>query len=89
VYVALSYVLDKLKVDQEVNVFNAVKQIRQGRSQLVQSFDQYTWLHKAIEAYMDQNTDYANFQPQQPAARPMNEELTSEDEEYVNVPYRR
>ncbi|KAI0209847.1 Receptor-type tyrosine-protein phosphatase mu [Lamellibrachia satsuma] len=59
---AASYVLEHLKVEQEVDIFHAVQHIRTTRPQLVTDLDQYRFLFEVALAYMSQFDTYANFQ---------------------------
>ncbi|KAI0230738.1 Receptor-type tyrosine-protein phosphatase mu [Lamellibrachia satsuma] len=59
---AASYVLEHMKVEQEVDVFHAVQHVRTTRPQLVTYLPQYRFLHELALAYMSQFDTYANFQ---------------------------
>ncbi|KAI0209848.1 Receptor-type tyrosine-protein phosphatase kappa [Lamellibrachia satsuma] len=59
---AASYVLEHLKVEQEVDIFHAVQHIRTTRPQLITDLDQYRFLFEVALAYMSQFDTYANFQ---------------------------
>ncbi|KAK2191692.1 hypothetical protein NP493_48g07145 [Ridgeia piscesae] len=59
---AASYLLEHMKVEQEVDVFHAVQHIRTTRPQLIAHLAQYRFLHEVALAYMSQFDTYANFQ---------------------------
>ena len=54
-------ILEKINTEQEVDVFNAVKNIRANRPQFVNSVEQYKFLHEVAQEYMDTFEAYANF----------------------------
>ncbi|KAK2172546.1 hypothetical protein NP493_950g01060 [Ridgeia piscesae] len=62
VLVAASYILEHLKIEQEVDVFHAVQHVRTTRPQLVTDLTQYRFLYQVALAYMSQFDTYANFQ---------------------------
>ncbi|KAI0218665.1 hypothetical protein LSAT2_029625, partial [Lamellibrachia satsuma] len=59
---AASYVLEHMKVEQEVDVFHAVQHVRTTRPQLITHLAQYRFLYEVALAYMSQFDTYANFQ---------------------------
>ncbi|KAK2181221.1 hypothetical protein NP493_405g00026 [Ridgeia piscesae] len=59
---AASYMLEHLKIEQEVDVFHAVQHVRTTRPQLVNDLSQYRFLYELALAYMSQFDTYANFQ---------------------------
>ncbi|KAI0221264.1 Receptor-type tyrosine-protein phosphatase alpha [Lamellibrachia satsuma] len=59
---AASYLLEHMKVEQEVDVFHAVQHIRSSRPQLVTDLKQYRFLYELALEYMAQFDQYANFQ---------------------------
>jgi protein tyrosine phosphatase len=58
---ALSYVVERLKVEQDVDVFQSVKHVRTNRAQIVPTFEQYQYLYDMAVEYMDCFETYANF----------------------------
>ena len=54
-------ILEKIHTEREVDVFNAVKNIRTARPQFVNSVEQYIFLHEMAQEYMDTFELYANF----------------------------
>ncbi|KAI0236362.1 Receptor-type tyrosine-protein phosphatase alpha [Lamellibrachia satsuma] len=59
---AASYVLEHMKVEQEVDIFHAVQHIRTTRPQLITHLPQYRFLYELALAYMSRFDTYANFQ---------------------------
>ncbi|KAI0234920.1 hypothetical protein LSAT2_014695 [Lamellibrachia satsuma] len=59
---AASYILEHLKIEQEVDVFHAVQHIRTTRPQLITDLAQYRFLYQVALAFMSQFDTYANFQ---------------------------
>jgi protein tyrosine phosphatase len=60
-YCAVSYMLERLKLEQEVDVFQSTKHVRINRPQLVPSKIQYQFLYEIAIEYMDSFDAYANF----------------------------
>ncbi|ELT88458.1 hypothetical protein CAPTEDRAFT_112007 [Capitella teleta] len=58
---AISCVWDKMKVDQEVDIFHTVKQLRYHAPLAVQHLEQYDFLYQMVLAYLDEYETYANF----------------------------
>ena len=54
-------VLKKINTEQEVNVFNAVKNFRTNRPQFVNSVEQYKFVHEVAQEYMGTFETHANF----------------------------
>ncbi|XP_013398159.1 receptor-type tyrosine-protein phosphatase epsilon-like [Lingula anatina] len=61
-FCAVARILDKLKVEQEVDVFHTVKAVRQNRPQLIDSKEQYYFCYEVVEEYAHRFDTYANFQ---------------------------
>ncbi|KAK2193612.1 hypothetical protein NP493_11g09029 [Ridgeia piscesae] len=59
---ALSNTLDKIDVEQEVDVFNSVKCVRQCRPAFISNLEQFEALYRFAGDYMDGHSVYANFQ---------------------------
>jgi protein tyrosine phosphatase len=47
-YIALDYLLEQAKAEGEVDVFNCVKSLRHQRMNMVQTLDQYIFVHDAL-----------------------------------------
>jgi len=61
VLAAVSYMVECLKVEQEVDVFQSVRHIRINRPQLIASLEQYKFVYDMATEYMDGFETYANF----------------------------
>ena len=61
-FCALLIILEQIINEQTLDVFQAVRMVRQCRPQFVTSLDQYRWLHEAALEYISSYSDYANFQ---------------------------
>lgn len=53
ILVATSLILERLELDLEVDVYQAVKQIRINRPQFIESFEQYQFLYQMVLEYLD------------------------------------
>ncbi|XP_077980993.1 receptor-type tyrosine-protein phosphatase kappa-like [Glandiceps talaboti] len=53
---------EKIKMEQIVNVFQAVKTLRDNRPQMVETLAQYEYIYDALLAYLDSFATYANFE---------------------------
>ncbi|XP_067041211.1 receptor-type tyrosine-protein phosphatase S-like isoform X4 [Acropora muricata] len=62
-FCALYSVLERLKIEQVVDVFQAIKAMRIPRPGLVKSAAEYRFIHFAIQEYLSAFDDYANFKP--------------------------
>jgi len=60
-FAALNAVLERVKVEQVVDVFQAIKAMRIQRAHLVKTLDQYRFIYNAVEGYLEAFDDYANF----------------------------
>jgi protein tyrosine phosphatase len=60
-FCAVSYMLERLKLEQEVDIFQSAKHVRINRPQLVPNLEQYKFLYEMAIAYMDSFETYANF----------------------------
>ena len=60
-YVALTFVIEKINLEQLCDVCQAVRTVRHNRSQFVRSEEQFEFLYKAAVAYVEGFQDYANF----------------------------
>ncbi|XP_064626454.1 receptor-type tyrosine-protein phosphatase T-like [Lineus longissimus] len=55
-------VIEKVKVDHEVDVFQYLRLLRTSRSQLVNTYEQYKFIHEVVLKYLQGFDIYANFQ---------------------------
>ncbi|XP_077981562.1 receptor-type tyrosine-protein phosphatase epsilon-like [Glandiceps talaboti] len=62
VFCAFFAVYEQVKMEQIVNVFQAVKTIRENRPQMVETVAQYQYIYDALLAYLDSFATYANFE---------------------------
>ncbi|CAB4018698.1 partial [Paramuricea clavata] len=60
-FAALCSVLERVKTEQVVDVFQTVKALRIQRPGLVKDVDQYQFIHFGVQDYLDSFADYANF----------------------------
>jgi len=60
-YVAVSCIWEKMKVDQEVDIFNTVKHLRFHRPQILANLEQYEFCYEMVLAYLAEFETYANF----------------------------
>nr|XP_012223228.1 PREDICTED: receptor-type tyrosine-protein phosphatase epsilon-like isoform X2 [Linepithema humile] len=60
-YLALSFLLERMAVERECDVCLAVRAVRRSRSDFVQSLEQLEYLYDAAEAYLKYFETYANF----------------------------
>jgi receptor-type tyrosine-protein phosphatase F len=60
-FAALAYLLEKMNIDHNCDVFSAVKTVRQGRPQCVQSVEQLEFLYWAAVEYLREFKMYDNF----------------------------
>ncbi|XP_071498490.1 receptor-type tyrosine-protein phosphatase S-like [Diadema antillarum] len=57
-FITLYCMLDQLQEEGRVNIFDFIKQMREDRPKMVQTVDQYIFLHTAlVEAYLSGNTE--------------------------------
>lgn len=62
-FCALYSVLERLKIEQVIDVFQAIKAMRISRPGLVKTAEEYKFIHYAIQDYLSAFDDYANFKP--------------------------
>ncbi|RZB89873.1 Y phosphatase domain containing protein, partial [Asbolus verrucosus] len=60
-YVALSFVIEKMKLEQSCDVCQAVRSVRHNREQFVQDEEQFIFLYRAAVEYINGFQSYANF----------------------------
>ncbi|XP_071800429.1 receptor-type tyrosine-protein phosphatase T-like isoform X2 [Asterias amurensis] len=59
-FCALLNVIERLNIDNVVDVFQAVKKLRVSRHRLVQSQEQYELIYRVLQTYLDVDVVYAN-----------------------------
>nr|XP_058941236.1 receptor-type tyrosine-protein phosphatase delta-like [Pocillopora verrucosa] len=62
VFCALSILIERLKSEGVVDVFQTVKQLRAQRPAMVQTKDQYEFIYSALSEYLDSFDAYSNFE---------------------------
>ncbi|XP_070563083.1 receptor-type tyrosine-protein phosphatase mu-like [Ptychodera flava] len=62
VYCAAVSACERIKVDQMVDIFQAVKTLRSNRPNMIESLDQYKFCYEIILDYFESFDTYANFQ---------------------------
>ncbi|XP_064624769.1 receptor-type tyrosine-protein phosphatase T-like [Lineus longissimus] len=61
VFCAAHSVIEKVKVDHEVDVFQYLRLLRSNRPQLVNTYEQYKFIHEVVLEYLKGFETYANF----------------------------
>ncbi|XP_064617237.1 receptor-type tyrosine-protein phosphatase kappa-like [Liolophura sinensis] len=54
-------VLERLKVDQNVNILQTVRQMRNNRPEIITDLEQFRFLHQIVINYLENYQTYANF----------------------------
>ncbi|RZC35251.1 Y phosphatase and/or PTPlike phytase domain containing protein, partial [Asbolus verrucosus] len=60
-YVTMSFIIEKLKLEQSCDVCQAVRTVRHNRSQFVQEEEQFAFLYRAAMDYVNGFQSYADF----------------------------
>ncbi|KDQ96751.1 Receptor-type tyrosine-protein phosphatase T [Zootermopsis nevadensis] len=60
-FLALAFLVEKIKLEQECDVCHAVRMVRQNREQFVPTLEQFESLYRAAVSYLDSFQTYANF----------------------------
>ncbi|XP_064386192.1 receptor-type tyrosine-protein phosphatase F-like [Halichondria panicea] len=60
-FCTLYTVLERVKAEQVVDVFQAIKTLRIQRVGLMESLDEYIFVHKAVVEFLESFSDYQNF----------------------------
>ncbi|VDI43613.1 Hypothetical predicted protein, partial [Mytilus galloprovincialis] len=60
VFVALRLILEKLAIDDEIDVFQVVRTIQVRRPEFLMNFDQYEYCYKCIKDHLENESLYAN-----------------------------
>lgn len=61
-FCALAFICEKVKVEQEVDVFTAVRSIRTNRPSFIKNMAQYLFCYEATMSFLESFALYANFQ---------------------------
>ncbi|CAC5379812.1 PTPRT [Mytilus coruscus] len=59
-FVALSLILEKMKIDDQVDIFQVIRTIQLRRPEFVTNFDQYEYCYKCIKDFLEEQSVYAN-----------------------------
>ncbi|XP_015777605.1 PREDICTED: receptor-type tyrosine-protein phosphatase delta-like [Acropora digitifera] len=65
VFCSLSIVIERLKSEGVVDVFQTIKVLRTQRPAMVQTQDQYEFIYRALREYLDSFDAYSNFEADQ------------------------
>uniref|UniRef100_A0A1A7X9E5 Receptor-type tyrosine-protein phosphatase kappa n=1 Tax=Iconisemion striatum TaxID=60296 RepID=A0A1A7X9E5_9TELE len=60
-FVALSNILERVKAEGLLDVFQTVKSLRMQRPHMVQTMEQYDFCYRVVQDFIDIFSDYANF----------------------------
>ncbi|XP_064604299.1 receptor-type tyrosine-protein phosphatase kappa-like [Liolophura sinensis] len=60
-YCVATSVIERLKMDEEVNIIHTVKQMRANRPQIITDLNQFQFLHQVALKYVETAHTYANF----------------------------
>ncbi|XP_061763529.1 receptor-type tyrosine-protein phosphatase epsilon-like isoform X1 [Nerophis ophidion] len=60
-FIALSNILERVKAEGLLDVFQTVKSLRMQRPHMVQTVEQYDFCYRVVQDYVDIFSDYANF----------------------------
>ncbi|CAH1772950.1 unnamed protein product [Owenia fusiformis] len=61
VYAALNCIREKMKIEQEIDIFQTVKHMRNHRPEIITDVEQYKFLYDMSQFYMESFSTYANF----------------------------
>ncbi|XP_066915197.1 receptor-type tyrosine-protein phosphatase S-like isoform X5 [Clytia hemisphaerica] len=61
VFIALTNLIERVKTEGVVDVYQTVKKMRQQRTAMVQTRDQYEFCYRALQEYLESFDVYANF----------------------------
>ncbi|KAK2140112.1 hypothetical protein LSH36_1478g00030 [Paralvinella palmiformis] len=56
-----SFLLERLKIEQDVNAVLAVRYVSRHRPQFFEKLEEYLFLYQIAMEYLTQNSEYANF----------------------------
>ncbi|XP_071122933.1 receptor-type tyrosine-protein phosphatase epsilon-like [Mytilus edulis] len=60
VFVALKLILEKMEIDDEIDVFQVVRTMQVRRPEFFTEFDQYEYCYRFIKEYLENDSVYAN-----------------------------
>ncbi|XP_063425656.1 receptor-type tyrosine-protein phosphatase alpha-like [Mytilus trossulus] len=60
IFVALKLILEKMKIDDEIDVFQVVRTMQVRRPEFFTEFDQYEYCYRCIKEYLENDSVYAN-----------------------------
>uniref|UniRef100_A0A7N8Y2M1 protein-tyrosine-phosphatase n=1 Tax=Mastacembelus armatus TaxID=205130 RepID=A0A7N8Y2M1_9TELE len=60
-FIALSNILERVKAEGLLDVFQTVKSLRMQRPHMVQTVEQYDFCYRVVQDFVDTFSDYANF----------------------------
>uniref|UniRef100_A0A8C6L3A7 Receptor-type tyrosine-protein phosphatase epsilon n=1 Tax=Nothobranchius furzeri TaxID=105023 RepID=A0A8C6L3A7_NOTFU len=60
-FIALSNILERVKAEGLLDVFQTVKSLRMQRPHMVQTMEQYDFCYRVVQDFIDIFSDYANF----------------------------
>ncbi|KAG5830895.1 hypothetical protein ANANG_G00298040 [Anguilla anguilla] len=60
-FIALSNILERVKAEGLLDVFQTVKSLRMQRPHMVQTVEQYDFCYRVVQDFVDIFSDYANF----------------------------
>ncbi|OCT71600.1 receptor-type tyrosine-protein phosphatase epsilon isoform X1 [Xenopus laevis] len=60
-FIALSNILERVKAEGLLDVFQTIKSLRMQRPHMVQTLEQYEFCYKVVQDFIDIFSDYANF----------------------------
>ncbi|KAH9517852.1 hypothetical protein DERF_008475 [Dermatophagoides farinae] len=60
-FCAADFIFERIKEEQQIDVFLAVQKIRANRPQFIINYEQYLYLHQVALAYLQSFDQYANF----------------------------
>lgn len=60
-FIALSNILERVKAEGLLDVFQTVKSLRMQRPHMVQTVEQYDFCYRVVQDFVDIYSDYANF----------------------------
>ncbi|XP_053731320.1 receptor-type tyrosine-protein phosphatase epsilon-like [Synchiropus splendidus] len=60
-FIALSNILERVKAEGLLDVFQTVKSLRMQRPHMVQTVEQYDYCYRVVQDFVDIFSDYANF----------------------------
>ncbi|XP_071129197.1 receptor-type tyrosine-protein phosphatase alpha-like [Mytilus edulis] len=59
-FIALYLILDKMKIDEEVDIFQVVRNIQTRRPEFLKNCDQYEYFYKCVNELLEEESMYAN-----------------------------